>query len=126
LLGCEKAKIVGRRRVDRYNFRMSFEKLAEKKIQEAMESGEFDNLDGKGTPIDLTAYFATPADVRLGYSVLKNAGVIPPEAELLKEIDELRDKAAACTTEVECLKLKKEIEAKVLKLNLILERYKRR
>ncbi len=91
-----------------------------------MQEGDFDNLAGKGKPIDLTAYFATPADLRLGYSVLKNARVIPPEAKLLKEIDELRDQLAACTTEEERLKLKKEIENKVLKLNLILERYKRR
>lgn len=91
-----------------------------------MENGEFDNLAGKGKPIDLTAYFATPAELRLGYSVLKNAGVIPMEAQLLKEIGELRDKFAACTNEEECLTLKKELEDKILKLNLILERYKRR
>src|SRR5262249_29412580 len=110
----------------RYNFSMSFEKLAEKKIQEAMENGEFDNLAGKGKPIDLTAYFATPVDVRLGYSVLKNAGVIPPEAQLLKEIDALREKLDACTDEEQRLSLKKEVEDKILTLNLILERYKRR
>jgi hypothetical protein len=104
---------------------MSFEKLAEKKIQEAIDNGEFDNLAGKGKPIDLTAYFAMPADVRLGYSVLKNAGVIPPEVELLKEIDALREKLAACTDDKR-LSLKKELEDKILKLNLILERYKRR
>ena len=109
----------------RYTFSMSFEKLAEKKIQEAMENGEFDNLAGKGKPIDLTAYFATPAELRLGYSILRNAGVSPMEAQLLKEIDELRDKLAACKNEAERLTLKKAIEDRILKLNLILERYKR-
>lgn len=110
----------------RYNFSMSFEKLAEKKIQEAIDNGEFDNLAGKGKPVDLTAYFATPADVRLGYSVLKNAGVIPPEVELLKEIDALREKLTACSDTDKRLNLKKEVEDKILKLNLTLERYKRR
>jgi hypothetical protein len=119
-------KNVGQKMARRYNFSMSFEKLAEKKIQEAIDNGEFDNLAGKGKPIDLTAYFAIPADVRLGYSVLKNAGVIPPEVELLKEIDALREKFAACMDNDKRLGLKKEIEDKILKLNLILERYKRR
>src|SRR5262249_5039259 len=99
---------------------MSFEKLAEKNIQETMEIDDFDNLAAKGKPIDLTAYFATPTELRLGYSVLKNAGVIPMEAQLLKEIDELRDKLATCTNEEERLTLKKEIEDKIMKLNLIL------
>ena len=49
---------------------MFSEKLIEEIIREAMEKGEFDNLPGKGKPLDLDAYFATPEDVRLGYSVL--------------------------------------------------------
>ena len=46
---------------------MLFERLAEEKVKEAIENGEFDNLSGKGKPIDLTEYFQTPADLRLGY-----------------------------------------------------------
>ena len=51
---------------------MFSESLIDEIIREAMEKGEFDNLPGKGKPLDLEAYFATPADVRLGYSVLKS------------------------------------------------------
>ena len=39
-----------------------------------MERGELDNLSGKGKPIDLTEYFATPEEACLANSVLKNAG----------------------------------------------------
>ena len=49
---------------------MSFEKIVEALIKEAQERGDFDNLKGKGQPIDLNAYFETPEDMRLAYSAL--------------------------------------------------------
>jgi hypothetical protein len=104
---------------------MSFEKLVEAKIKEAMENGEFDNLSGKGKPIDLTAYFATPEDLRLGYSILKNANVIPQEMSLLKEIESLKEKFERCAGKDEREKLKQEIDDKTLKFNLLFELYKR-
>ena len=44
---------------------MSFDKIVEALIKEAQARGEFDNLPGEGKPIDLTAYFETPEEVRL-------------------------------------------------------------
>lgn len=44
---------------------MLFDKIVESLIKEAMERGEFENLPGKGKPIDLTAYFDTPEEVRM-------------------------------------------------------------
>ena len=52
---------------------MSFEKSVELAIREAQERGDFDNLKGKGKPINLDAYFETPEDVRMAYSILKSA-----------------------------------------------------
>ncbi len=97
---------------------MSFEKIAEAKIREALEAGEFDNLSGKGKPLDLEAYFATPADLRLGYSVLKSAGCVPPEIELMREIESLKQRLASCQDEEETGRLSKEIEGKQLTLQL--------
>jgi hypothetical protein len=34
--------------------------VAERKIQEAMEAGEFDNLPGKGQPLDLESIRGSP------------------------------------------------------------------
>ncbi|HEX9385323.1 MAG TPA: DUF1992 domain-containing protein, partial [Anaerolineales bacterium] len=65
---------------------MTFDKIVEAIIKEAMERGEFDNLPGKGKPIDLTEYFETPEEVRMANSVLKNAGMTSREVDLLKEI----------------------------------------
>jgi hypothetical protein len=110
----------------RYNPGMSFDKLVEAKIKEAMENGEFDNLAGSGKPLDLSAYFNTPEEVRLGYSILKNAGVIPPEAELLREVDVLKEKLVRCTSEKERTKLKKQIDDTLLKYNMLVEHYRKK
>lgn len=98
---------------------MPFEKLIEEKLREAMEAGHFDNLAGRGQPLDLTAYFATPADVRLGYSVLKSAGCVPEGGTLRQEIASLQTKLAECAAPIEKEQLKKEVEGKMLKLNLL-------
>src|ERR687893_242836 len=60
-----------------------FDKLVEQKIREAQAAGEFDHLEGAGRPVNLEAYFNTPEELRAGYAVLKNAGVLPEEAALL-------------------------------------------
>jgi DnaJ-like protein len=100
---------------------MNSEKLIEEKIREAMEKGEFDNLPGKGKPLDLDAYFATPADLRLGYSVLKSAGCLPAEVEMQTEIESLKTRLGVCDDERERQALRKEIESKTLKLNLLMD-----
>jgi Domain of unknown function (DUF1992) len=69
---------------------MSCNRNADEKIKEAIAKGEFDNLPGKGKPLDLDAYFATPEHLRMGYSILKSAGIIPEEVELLKQIEGLK------------------------------------
>lgn len=56
-----------------------------------MERGEFANLPGAGKPLRLEDDSMIPGDLRLAYKVLKNAGCIPPELELRKEIIALRD-----------------------------------
>ena len=63
---------------------------AEALIQEALQRGEIErDLPGKGKPLNLDAYFDTPAHLRMGFSVLKNADVAPPELEILKQIREI-------------------------------------
>jgi hypothetical protein len=104
---------------------MFSEKLIEEIIREAMEKGEFDDLPGKGKPLNLDAYFATPEDVRLGYSVLKSAACLPIEVELQKEIESLKARLGACEDERERQSLRKEIEAKTLKLNLLTDSNRR-
>ena len=68
-----------------------FQRIAEQRILEAQRKGEFDNLPGKGKPLELEDLSWVPEELRIGYHVLKNAHVLPPEAELLKDIHTLED-----------------------------------
>jgi len=75
-----------------------FERLAEKRIKEAIRQGQFENLPGKGKPIVFEDDSMVPEDLRMAYKMLKNAGFIPPELQTEKEIknaldllDELQD-----------------------------------
>jgi hypothetical protein len=103
---------------------MSWEKLVEQKIQEAMAEGEFDDLPGKGKPLDLSAYFATPEEERVPYSILKNAGVVPPEVELLGEIAKLKESLEACSDEAGRKEIRAKLDELTLKYNLLIEHSK--
>lgn len=65
--------------------------IAEQRIAEAMERGEFDDLPGAGKPLVLEDDPLVPDDLRLAYRILKNAGFVPPELETHKEIRALED-----------------------------------
>ena len=65
---------------------MAWERIAENRIREAMQAGEFDNLPGAGKPVDLEGYFKLPEHLRVAFSVLKSANCVPAEVELLNEI----------------------------------------
>ena len=105
---------------------MSVSKHIDKLIGDAIQRGEFKNLRGEGKPINLDSYFATPEDVRLGYSVLKSNDFVPEEVDRLKEIGLLKQKLTNCTDDAKRAKLKKQLSEQELALSLILERNKRR
>jgi hypothetical protein len=104
---------------------MSFDKLVEEKIREAMAKGEFDNLPGKGKPVSLDEYFSTPEDIRITNSVLKNAGVVPEEVELLREVESLKERLPELRDEKQRAQLCGKINEGLLKYNLLIERRKR-
>lgn len=100
-----------------------FDKLVEQKIREAQEAGEFDHLEGAGRPVNLDAYFNTPEELRAGYAVLKNAGVLPEEAAVLKELNELAARLEDCRDEAECQRLRRTLNDLKLKYDLMVERH---
>lgn len=105
---------------------MGIEKAVEAIIKEAQERGEFDNLKGKGKPLDLSAYFETPEDVRMAYSLLQNAGIVSAEVELLQEIAALKERLATTHEEGSRRKIKKIMTEKQLQFNVMMERMKRK
>ena len=86
-----------------------FEDPVETKIKAAMAEGEFDNLPGKGKPLDLRGYIETPEHVRTAYHILKNAGYVPEEVRLKKEMELIKEKIKLCKSEAEKDKLNKEL-----------------
>ena len=99
-----------------------FAKIAEQKIREAIENGEFDNLEGMGKPLDLSDESWIPEDLRMAYRILKNAGCLPAELELRKEVMNLRDLINTIDDNQERLKKIRELNFKLLKLNELRKR----
>jgi len=64
-----------------------WESLIDQKIREAMEQGEFDNLAGKGAPIDLSENPFEDPDWRTAHRLLRNAGLAPAWIEERKDIE---------------------------------------
>lgn len=59
----------------------------EESINRAIQEGKFDNLSGKGKPLNLDDDPHADPEWRLAYHVLKNGGYTLPWIELRQEID---------------------------------------
>ena len=99
-----------------------FWRIAEERILDAQRAGAFDDLPGKGKPLDLEDTSWVPEDLRIGYHILKNAHVLPPEAELMKDIHTLEDLLKHVEDEGERRAMAKSIQAKVIRLDLLKRR----
>ncbi len=66
-------------------------KIAERKIQDAIEEGAFDNLPGKGKPIVFEDDPLTPSHLRMANRILKNAGVLPEWMQVQQELTQERN-----------------------------------
>jgi hypothetical protein len=99
-----------------------FEKIAEQKIREAQEQGEFDNLPGAGKPLPQEDDSSVPEDLRLAYKILKNASCLPPELEMHKEILRLQDLLATVADENERLRQMRRINFLITRLNTMRKR----
>jgi len=93
-----------------------FESVIEKRIREAQKKGEFDNLPGSGKPIE-DSDGNVPEDLRLGYKVLKNAGYLPPEIQIRKEIRSVEEMLAGDAGVKDKHMLLKKLNFLILKLN---------
>ena len=98
------------------------QRIAEQRILEAQREGAFDNLPGMGKPLELEDLSWVPEDLRIGYHVLKNAHVLPPEVELLKDIHSLEDLLKHVEDEDERRSLAKSIQWKMIRLDMLKRR----
>lgn len=89
--------------------------IADEKIREAIRKGEFDDLPGFGKPLPPDDMAGVPEELRMGFQMLKNAGMIPEEMQLRKEMVTLEDLLAVCRDESERAKLRSELSVKKLR-----------
>lgn len=95
--------------------------IVEERIREAEARGEFDNLPGRGKPLPPDELASVPEELRVGYRLLKNAGAIPPELELRKEMVTLGDLLRCCADEDERGRIKRKLSAVQLQYRTMME-----
>ena len=93
-------------------------KIAEDRIRQAQEEGVFDNLPGKGKPLQLEDDSLVPEDLRLSYKILKNSNCLPIEMELRKEIFNLRQLLNAAIDPETRRELRRELNWLLLNLDV--------
>jgi hypothetical protein len=93
-----------------------FSKIAEQRIRDAIEKGELEDLAGSGRPIRFEDETWIPEDLRAAYRVLKNAGCIPAEMELRKEVLSLGQLIQTLDDDRERMKKIRELNFKLMKL----------
>lgn len=72
---------------------IKLERLAERRIQEAIEAGVFDNLKGAGEPLkDLEDNPFVPDDMRVAFKVLQNSGYAPDWMTVAQEIETAKER----------------------------------
>lgn len=96
----------------------AFRKIAERRILEAIQNGEFKDLENQGKPIAIEDETWIPEDLRMAYRFLRNAGCIPPELEMRKEIINMCALMNTIDDDKERLRKIRELNFKLLKLNM--------
>ncbi len=96
-------------------------RLAERRIEDAMKEGKFDNLAGRGEPVELEP---APAEenARLTWwalRILRNNDVVPDEVRMRKELDGLKAQLAELTDESRLPALVARINALAYKVNTL-------
>lgn len=91
--------------------------LVERRIVEAMERGEFDNLPGQGKPLHIDSPPPVNEDLWWMLKIMRQANVVPDEIRYRKRVDELREKLETATDERDVLATVRELNAEIRKLN---------
>ncbi len=97
-------------------------RVVEEKIREAQETGAFDNLPGRGKPLELGDLSLVPEDLRMAYHCLRNAHLLPPEVGLLREVQTLEDLLKTIGDNEERGVVLKRFEERVVRLDLLTRR----
>lgn len=103
------------------DFTSAFRRLAERRIEEAMKEGKFENLAGAGKPLELEPMPAEE-NARLTWwalRILKQNDVVPDEVRWRKEIDGLKAELAQVTSRAKVVLLVGRINRLVHRVNTL-------
>ncbi len=65
-------------------------------LRESERNGELRAAPSFGRPIEMNdGYAETPDELRMPFKILKDAGIVPPEVELMQKLGALRAELAA-------------------------------
>jgi hypothetical protein len=97
------------------------QRLAERRIEEAIREGKFDNLPGAGKPVDLSDM---PADdnARMMWwalRVMRQGGSTPEEVRVRREIDSLKRELSTAGTAARVRTLVAQVNVMVRQLNML-------
>jgi hypothetical protein len=68
-----------------------------RRLRESQASGELQSAPSWGKPMSFgDGYDETPPELRMGMKILKDAGVVPPEVEMMNAAAALEAQIAAC------------------------------
>ena len=90
--------------------------IAERRINEALESGILDIEAWRNKPLPMTNDNLVPEELRMAYKILKNAGYLPPEIETKKEIQQIEDLLSTCEDEHTKVRQLKKLNYLIVKL----------
>ncbi len=96
--------------------------IAERKIAKAIKEGTLNTEGWKGRPLPMEDDHLIPADLKMAYKMLKNAGFVPPEIEAKKKIHKLEEMIAQTEDEHVRIKQLKKLDILLLKLNVQMNR----
>ncbi|QOQ56820.1 DnaJ family domain-containing protein [Bacillus amyloliquefaciens] len=95
--------------------------VAEDKIKRAIKDGEFAGIKGMGKPLPKDDAAHLPESLRMGYRILKNAGIAEDEGVLKKELMTLDYLIAKCRNETELDHLRNKRTEKQVRLDKLTE-----
>jgi hypothetical protein len=91
-------------------------------LRDSQTQGELQSAPSYGKPLDFgDGYDETPDELRMGMKVLKDAGVVPPEVEMMNAAAALEARIAQCSDDTERRALQQQLSEKRQAIALRLE-----
>src|ERR1041384_2585029 len=96
--------------------------IAEQRIREAIDQGFFEDSPYRGRRPPRGEDEPIPPELRMAFKVLKDAGCLPPEVELRREVASLSDLLDTIVDPAERARLRRDLADRRLRLELLRRR----